>query len=367
MKDLLRDFNFQKTLKHLSEECLDALLISKASVDKDLIAQIRKAKKTKAAQIEALAAMIDNNPQCIRILRVAHFFHKNRSAFTGLRSYFEGKNTVVDWDGIGKGKSEVDQIVLLYMQHESPLTEYFTLCLYTHQSKSYCSCRSDYVNADHDEPITEENLAQLGEQLLEAMKKERASRYCGKRTFQHDGKVFLLLEFDDLPTHQREYEDGKDKPEDKYRRLAMDLAYVFDKKNKTVEVIAETSELRLVMHRTSAAVLYGTHDIVARPPKNEIFDLEKLLKYVLDGTPLTVSKTKSSVTQAFVNELRISRSQPPFWEASIKLKIPANRAESGRDWVVDAQNAAKSFINTKEQQGGWWHKTYIHATHAELL
>ena len=41
-----------------------------------------------------------------------------------------------------------------------------------------------------------------------------------------------MLEFDDLPSYQREYEKGEAKPVDKYPRLALGLVYVFDTRNK---------------------------------------------------------------------------------------------------------------------------------------
>ena len=65
MKDLLRDFTFKKILKHLSSECIDTLLISKAGFDSERIASIRKTKKTKTAILEAIAAEIHDNNECI--------------------------------------------------------------------------------------------------------------------------------------------------------------------------------------------------------------------------------------------------------------------------------------------------------------
>lgn len=368
MKDLLKDFTIKKALRQLSHESIDILLTAKANYTAEALAEIRggKPKKPKTAVLEALAAIVRDSPDCVRALRVAYFFHKERGAFVGLRSYFASKNVTADWEHISQGKSEAEQSLLLYLKHMETVADYFIICIHTHQGKSYCSCRADYATVESILP-TEVVLAKLKEALLGAMKDERGSRYCGTRSFEHDGKVFLMLELDDLPSHQREFEDGKDAPEDKFRRLALDLVYVFDPARKTVETIAETAELRVLMHRTCAAVVYSQQDIPARPPKNEIFDLQKLLEYVLAGKPLTALNTKSNVKQAYLDNLRIGRSKPPYWEVSLSLKIPANHSALQRDWAKEAHNLAKSVVSVKDDPGGWWHKSYIQATHAELV
>jgi hypothetical protein len=76
-------------------------------------------------------------------------------------------------------------------------------------------------------------LDALKAKLLTSLHRDRGSRFSDTRSFSYDNKTFFMLEFDDLPSYQREYEDGEDKPVDKYPRLALGLVYVFDARNKT--------------------------------------------------------------------------------------------------------------------------------------
>lgn len=367
MKDLLKDFTIKKALRQLSDESIDLLLTTKAGCNVEAIVEIRgeKTKKNKTAVLDSITAIARDHPDCVRALRVAYFFHKNRSAFIGVRSYFISKNIEADWDRISKGKSEAEQTIILFLEHNNTIADYFVICIHTHQGKSYCSCRTDYVASDN--LPTESTLASLASTLLDGMKNERGSRYCGTRSFKHDGKIFLMLEFDDLPSHQREFEDGKDAAEDKFRRLALDLIYVFDPKSQTVETIAETAEIRLLMHRVCAATVFNQQVIASRPPKNEIFNLHKLLEYALAGTPISVQNSKSNVKQMYLDGIRIRRNKYPYWEIALSLKIPSNHAELQNDWVKDAHSLLKSVVNLHDDPRGWWHKSYIHATHVDLF
>jgi hypothetical protein len=119
------------------------------------------------------------------------------------------------------------------------------------------------------------------------------------------------------------------------------------------------------MHRVCASVVYGEQEIAARPPKNEVFDLEKLFGFVLDGKQITSTGTKTGVRQAFVNVVRLRRTRPPYWTMSLDIRMPAKHMEEQKDWVKEIQDITK-VINTKPEPGGWWHKSYVQATHAEL-
>jgi hypothetical protein len=224
MKNLLKDFTIQKVLRQLSDSVIDRMLADKAQLSSADLAALRKDKKSKTNILEAITGIVRDNPDCIRLLRIAYFFYKNRSAFVGLRLYLANKDVPVDWNRVSAGKSAAEHTVILCLEHAEQVIDYFVISIHTHQGKAFCSCRNDYVDADIDIRPSQAALDQICKQLLEKLKDERGSRYCGPRSFEYDGKVFLMLEFDDLPSHQREFEEGKDKPEDKFRRLALDLS-----------------------------------------------------------------------------------------------------------------------------------------------
>src|ERR1700722_2311670 len=113
MKDLLKDFSFKKVLRQLSDEVINALLIKKANVTEENLVSIRKEAKNKTAILEAITGVIRDNPECIRILRIAYFFHKNRNAFISLRTYLVNKNIPVDWDNVSASQSIAEQAVLV--------------------------------------------------------------------------------------------------------------------------------------------------------------------------------------------------------------------------------------------------------------
>ena len=366
MKDLLKDFKIQRVLNQLSDQTIDLLVAKFCDEPKPDLQNIRKDKK-KRDTAQALAEAISDHPRCIRALRVAHFFHKERSAFTGLRPFLSGHNDMqVDWTKIDAGKSEAEQAVLLYMEQEKLVGDYFVMCLHTQQSKMYCSCRNDYAGSEVQAPDAHA-LDALKTKLLASLHRDRGCRFSDTRSFSNDGKTFFMLEFDDLPSYQREYE--KDKPVEKYPRLALGLVYVFDTRNKTIDTIADTPEIRLQMHQVCAEVIYGKKEIDARPPKNEIFDLQALLNAVLEGKPLSAAMSDTGVKQAFVASLRVQRTKPPFWETSLNIRIPKNHLEqeTPRDWVKEIRDCANSRINTKPDPGGWWHRSYVEATHAEMF
>lgn len=242
MKDLLKDFNIESVIRHLSDQTIDLLVSRKCDNSKPDLAVLRKDKKKRAAQ-KAIAEVLCQHPQCFRVLRVAFFFHKNPSSFIGLRSYLaEHCEEKVDWSRIDAAKSEAEQTVLLFLEQEGHVHEYFIMCLHTQQGKMYCSCRKDYTNGQVSTP-NQETLETLKEKLLTGLQHERGSQFSNTRSFSHEGKTFLLLEFDDLPTHHREFEKDKKQFVDRYPRLALDLVYVFDTRNKTIDTIAETPEI----------------------------------------------------------------------------------------------------------------------------
>ncbi|QQR68910.1 MAG: hypothetical protein IPI58_08785 [Alphaproteobacteria bacterium] len=256
MKDLLKDFKIQRVLRQLSDQTIDLLVAKFCDEPKPDLQSIRKNKKKKDT-LQAVTDAISDHPRCIRALRVAHFFHKERSAFTSLRPFLSGHHEAqVDWAKIDAGKSEAEQVVLLYMEQEKLVGDYFVMSLHTQQSKMYCSCRNDYTGGDVQAPDTK-TLDALKTNLLARIHRDRGSRYSDARSFSHGSKIFLMLEFDDLPSYQREYENGENKPVDKHPRLALGLVYVFDTRHKTIDAIADTPEIRLKMHQVCAEVIYG--------------------------------------------------------------------------------------------------------------
>lgn len=256
------------------------------------------------------------------------------------------------------------------MDEERLVGEYFVMGLHTQQSRMYCSCRNDYTEGSVQTPDAG-TLEALKARLLDSLHHDRGSQFSDARSFSYDGKTFLMLEFDDLPSYQREYEKNEGKPVERYPRLALGLVYVFDTRNKTIDTIAETPELRLQMHQVCAEVIYKKNNINARPPKNEIFDLQALFDAVIAGKPLALALPVSGtgVRQAFVGSLRVQRTKPPFWEATLNIKIPKNHLEQEqpRDWVQEIRDCTNSRINTKPEPGGWWHRSYVEATQAEMF
>jgi len=368
MKDLLKDFKTQSVLRQLSDQTID-LLVARFCDDPKLdLKNIRKDKK-KREILQAITEAISDYPHCIRALRVAYFFYKERNAFINLRPFLSiHRDIQIDWAKIDAGKSEAEQAILLYLEQEKLVGDFFVMCLHTQQSRMYCSCRNDYTEGDVKAPDAIA-LEALKTKLLTSLHRDRGSRFSDTRSLSYDNKTFFMLEFDDLPSYQREYEDGEDKPVDKYPRLALGLVYVFDAQNKTIDTIAETPELRLQMHQVCAEVIYGKKEIDARPPKNEVFDLQALLDAVIAGKPLSVPMSDTGVKQAFVASLRVQRIKPPFWEMALNIRIPKSHLEQEqpRDWVKEIQDCANSRINTKPDPGGWWHRSYVEATQAEMF
>jgi hypothetical protein len=256
MKDLLKDFKIQSVLSKLSDQTINLLVAKFCNEPKPDLKGIRKGKK-KRGILQAISEAVADHPHCIRALRVAHFFHKDRSAFTGLRPYLSGHNEIlVDWEKIDAGKAEAEQAALLYIEQEKLVGDYFVMCLHTQQSKMYCSCRNDYMEGEVQAP-DENVLDALKEKLLASLHRDRGCRFSHARSFSSDRKTFFMLEFDDLPSYQREYEDGAVEPVNKHPRLAIGLVYVFDTRNKTIDTIAETPEIRLQMHQVCAEIVYG--------------------------------------------------------------------------------------------------------------
>jgi hypothetical protein len=365
MKDLLKGFTIQRVLRQISDQTVDLLVEKFCSDPKPDLKSFRQHHKKKDI-LQALTEAVSDHPRCIRALRVAYFFHKERSAFTGLRPFLSVHNeTQVDWEKIDAGKSEAEQALLLYMEQEQLVADFFVMCLHTQQSKTYCSCRNDYAEGEVQAPDSQ-TLDALKTKLLTSLHRDRGCRFSDTRLFRNDGKTFFMLEFDDLPSYQREYENGEDKLVDKYPRLALGLMYVFDTRNKTIDAIADTPEIRLQMHQVCAEVVYGKKEIDARPPKNEVFDLQALLDDVIAGKPLTSPMSDTGVKQAFVNALSIKRTQHPYWEMKLNIKIPKNFMETQDDRIKEIQNLAK-VINTKTDTGGWWHRSYVEATRAEMF
>lgn len=364
MKDLLKDFKTQSVLRQLSDQTIDLLVARFCDDPKPDLKNIRKDKK-KRDILQAITEAISDYPHCIRALRVAHFFHKERKAFINLRPFLLHKEAQVDWAKIDAGKSEAEQAILLYLEQENLVGDFFVMCLHTQQNKMYCSCRNDYTEGDVKAPDAS-TLEALKDKLLTSLHRDRGSRFSDTRSFSYDNKTFFMLEFDDLPSYQREYEDGEDKPVDKYPRLALGLVYVFDAQNKTIDTFAETPDLRLQMHQVCAEVIYKKTAIDARPPKNEIFDLQALLNAVIAGTSLASPKSDTGVRQAFVGSLRVQRTKHPYWEMTLNIKISQNHLKQQVDMVQEIQNIAR-VINTKPDPGGWWHHSYVEATHAEMF
>jgi len=116
MKDLLKDFKIQRVLNQLSDSTIDLLVAKFCDEPKPDLKSLRKDKK-KRDIAQALAKAISDHPRCIRALRVAHFFHKERSAFIGLRPFLSVQNGAqIDWSKIDAGKSEAEQAILLYIE-----------------------------------------------------------------------------------------------------------------------------------------------------------------------------------------------------------------------------------------------------------
>lgn len=365
MKDLLKGFTIQRVLRQISDQTVDLLVEKFCSDPKPDLKRFRQHHKKKDI-LQALTEAVSDYPRCIRALRVAYFFHKERSVFTGLRPFLSVHNEMqVDWEKIDAGKSEAEQALLLYMEQEQLVADFFVMCLHTQQRKTYCSCRNDYAEGEVQAPDSQ-TLDALKTKLLTNLHRDRGCRFSDTRLFRNDGKTFFMLEFDDLPSYQREYENGEDKPVDKYPRLALGLVYVFDTRNKTIDAIADTPEIRLQMHQVCAEVVYGKKEIDTRPPKNEVFDLQALLDDVIAGKPLTSPMSDTGVKQAFVSALSIKRTQHPYWEMKLNIKIPKNFMETQDDRIKEIQNIAK-VINTKIDTGGWWHRSYVEATHAEMF
>jgi len=368
MKNLLKDFTLQKVLRQLSEKTMDLLLSTKAGVSNADAAAIRKGEKNKTDVLKKFVEIFRENGECLRILRMAFFFHQNRSAFLSLRAYLAQKEVPIDEKCLSECKSLADQSVALCLSHRDAVAEHFIMCIHTHQSRQYLSRRNDYVNTEIKISLAELPIEKLKDQLLNELKELRGSKFCGIRSFEHQDKIFLIMEFDDLPSHAREFIEGKSTPEDQFRKLALDLTYVFDKNRNAVDVIADTGELRLIMHQACALAIYGQADIIAKPRKNEIFDLGKLFEYVTLGKPLAFDVQDSEVIgeHAFVEELRIARTEHPFWQIALNIKIPANHKDVQRDWVKEIQSIA-SIVNMKDEPGGRWHKSYTQVVSATLV
>jgi hypothetical protein len=74
----------------------------------------------------------------------------------------------------------------------------------------------------------------------------------------------------------------------------------------------------------------------------------------------------TGVKQAFVGSLRVQRTKHPYWEMTLNIKIPKNHLKQQVDMVQEIQNIAR-VINTKPDSGGWWHRSYVEATQAEMF
>jgi hypothetical protein len=109
---------------------IDTLPTKKANVSEETLVSIRKAGKNKTAILEAITGVSRENPDCIRVLRIAYFFHKNRSACIGLRTYLTNKKRPVDWNHVSAAKSEAVQAVLLSLEHADPVADYFIICIH---------------------------------------------------------------------------------------------------------------------------------------------------------------------------------------------------------------------------------------------
>ena len=116
MKDLLKDFKIQSVLRQLSPQTIDLLVERFCNEPKPDLKSIRKDKK-KRDVLQAITEAVSDHSHCVRALRVAHFFQKNRDAFLRLRPYLtEHCEQEIEWGKIDGVKKDVDQVVLLYME-----------------------------------------------------------------------------------------------------------------------------------------------------------------------------------------------------------------------------------------------------------
>lgn len=105
MKDLLKDFKIQSVLRQLSPQTIDLLVKRFCNEPKPDLKSIRKDKK-KRDVLQAITEAVSDHSHCVRALRVAHFFQKNRDAFLRLRPYLtEHCEQEIEWgkiDGVKK-------------------------------------------------------------------------------------------------------------------------------------------------------------------------------------------------------------------------------------------------------------------------
>lgn len=364
MKNLLNDFDIKKALKTISEESIYALLSAK-----DLDAQKIKAEieaiKGKRKRQEALAVYIEGLEAehvqfCYRALRIAYFFHQHQEVFVGLYAYLAQQPGGLLHNEISENFPMADQVIGLYLQHKQLVQAYFIISLFTQQSKRYHQWRNDYSDSD---PVMDADAKEnLKTALWQEVYKLRGSRYCEMQSFEHDGKFFLLFDFENLLAENREFREGK--PIDRYIRPSLEVAYAFDKENRAVEVVAADAAIRRIIHNVCAKVFYDKQEIPNRPPHNEFYDLAHLYQLMTTEQPIVMEPPSGcNVSQVFVESLRLRRKQFPYFTKELNIQCSLKTLESGRDYSMEMPRIAKYEV----WKNGFWEKAVVEADHATLV
>jgi len=361
MKDPLKNFNAEKTLKQLSDSTIDQLLTSQAGIAESEITAQRQAANKKAL-LEYQTNVAVNNLSCYKVLRTAFFFHQHSVKVPSLCAYLTSKGAALSDT---KPKSHADHVCQLYLAHPQHVAEYFTICLHTCQSKRYMQRRDDYIDPAISAETAKTKLTEMADKLVDQLKTERGTAKKQLSHFEHEDKLFAIMEFNDTPTVTREFD--KDQPQDQFRRFALDLTFVFDLKTGAVDVIANTTELRQKMHRTAAAVIYGKESIPAHPPKNEVFDLQKLMELIDSQTPIAHPTSKSGVVAIYVNELTLRQISFPNMKFTVRSGTMPKVGEARTDFVKNAHDMLTSLVDTRGEASGWRRKSNMELTHAELI
>lgn len=236
MKDPLKNFNVEKTLKQLSDATIDLLFTSQAGIAEEEINKLRQLASKKTVLEYQIDVALDSL-NCYRILRTAHFFHQHSDKVPALCTYLAGKGVTLSE---AKQKSHADHVCQLYLAHSQHVADYFTISLHTCQSKRYMQRRTDYIDPQTPPETAKDKLTEIADRLLDELKTERSTAKKKLRQFEHEGKLFAIMEFNDTPTVTREFD--KDQPQDQFRRFALDLTFVFDLESGAIDVIADGAD-----------------------------------------------------------------------------------------------------------------------------
>ena len=364
MKDLLKDFNIRKSFNKISENIIYELM-NEAKIDVEAVKDLRASHKKQKSFHDELAKFIENQSEekalfCYRVLRIAYFFQEYRKSFIDLSHYICLKHGSIEENITSDCKSEAEQVIRLYRHYGESVREYFIISLFAQQSNRYHLLRNDY--SDDCSGIDKDKCKLLQTELLAVLKESRGCKHYAMQTFEYDDKLFVLFDFEDLPAETKEFSEGK--PIERYITPSLQLAYSFNNKDNSVEVVGDNAVTRNLMHQTSAKVLFGKNGIPAKQAINEIYDLSKLLDIIVSGQPITIDNPDDfQITTVIVSVLRLKRKQYPFWGKQLDVKFSVKDVDKANDFSTAMQDMAKHEI----EKNKYWQREAIEADHATLF